>query len=182
VYFFTLSLYNKDTMSIALDPTAIAKFGYEFLGKSIEQLAAENNLKASILQQAMESESWQRRVSPEALPDLEGNTLEEQAEKLRKSVTAQISIINSLCSLDNLAQVVALERSLLKEAQILAESGISDKPTAEIVRTIISAYTNLRSSNPLADTVAANQNEILKAIEKQGDAIKELSVTVSRAE
>jgi len=129
---------------------SLIKFKYEFLGFSLEDLAAEHSVSPAVLQ--YNSKDWKQiSLEQENLVDLEGiKSIEDVLVKLSKQTTNQTQAFLILKQKFLGPKFMELEAVLLHKAITLA-SNISDKDprAASTLKSITEVLVNLVGQNPL---------------------------------
>lgn len=129
---------------------SLIKFKYEFLGFSLEDLAAEHSISLAVLQ--YNSKDWKQiSLEQEELVDLEGiKSIEDVLVKLSKQTTNQTQAFLILKQKFLGPKFMELETVLLHKAISLASNIDSKDPrAASTLKSITEVLVNLIGQNPL---------------------------------
>lgn len=124
------------------------KFDYEFLGKSVEELARQYNFRAQDVQAEIESYGWTRKIEPTVMPDTKD--IQEFADALETVTRSKLSIISLFRQIDNQPLIAQLEKTFLEKALELAESlnPLDDRASTKLVN-LVKAISQLQDRNPI---------------------------------
>lgn len=129
---------------------SLIKFKYEFLGFSLEDLAAEHSISSAVLQ--YNSKDWKQiSLEQEELVDLEGiKSIEDVLVKLSKQTTNQTQAFLILKQKFLGPKFMELETVLLHKAISLASNIKSDDPrAASTLKSLTEVLVSLIGQNPL---------------------------------
>ena len=130
------------------------KFDYEYLGKTISELAGTYDFREQDIASEIELNSWVRKIQPTTLPNT--SDLTEFATALEATTRAKLSVIALFRQIDQQPLIAELEKTLLNKAILLATSLDSDDDKAATkLMNIVKAAAALQDRNPinLADEV-----------------------------
>ena len=129
---------------------SLIKFKYEFLGFSLEDLAAEHSISSAVLQ--YNSKDWKQiSLEQEELVDLEGiKSIEDVLVKLSKQTTNQTQAFLILKQKFLGPKFMELETVLLHKAILLA-SNVNEKDprAASTLKSLTEVLVSLIGQNPL---------------------------------
>ena len=148
----------------------LIKFKYEFLGFSLEDLAAEHSISLAVLQ--YNSRTWKQiSLEQENLVDIKDiNTMEDVLVKLSKQTINQTQAFLILKQKFLGPRFMELETILLHKA-ILMATNLNDKDprAASTLKSITEVLTNLIGQNPLLKSGEATS-------EGEGDKVWEVRI------
>ena len=134
----------------------ICKFEYEYLGRSLEEIARQYNFPVTTLEYSARHNNWTRKVEGPLLP-AQGTTLENFAEELEKLTRARLSIISLHKQIENQPLYAELERAILKKSLELTHSlACNDSRAATALASVAKTLATVQERNPinLADQFA----------------------------
>jgi len=139
-----LQLYKRDA----------CKFDYEFLGRSIQDLASIYGYTPAMIEQEIKIGQWIRKIEPTSLP--ETSDIEKFATDLEKVTRAKLSIISLFRQIEQQPLIAQIEKAALEKALELTTNiqAHDDKATAKLAN-VVKAIAALQDRNPinLADQV-----------------------------
>ena len=91
-----------------------ARFDYEYLGKTVQQIATLYGFSPSLVQAQVDVAGWERKLEPSALPDTKN--MQDFADQLEKITRSKLSIISLFRQIDNQAMYAELETAILQKA------------------------------------------------------------------
>ena len=142
-----------------------AKFDYEYLGKTTEEIAVQYDFPLDSLHEEIRLSLWSRKIAPTALP--ETTDMQKFADQLEKITRSKLSIISLFRQIDNQSLYAELERAILGKCleSISDLSATDDKMTTKLVN-ITKTLISIQERNPiqLAD-------QFKETLEKQGSQV-----------
>lgn len=130
------------------------KFDYEFMGKSVPQLAQQYNFNSKDIEDEIIEKGWLRRIEPTELPDT--TDMQAFADQLEVMTRSKLSIISLFRQIDNQPLIAQLEKAFLEKALVLVSelNGMDDRATTKLVN-LVKAVGALQDRDPinLADQV-----------------------------
>jgi len=139
-----------------------AKFDYEYLGKSPEELAVNYGFPLVSLNEEIEDSLWVRKIAPTEMPDTKD--MQVFADQLEKLTRSKLSIISLFRQIDNQSLYAEIEKALLgKILEATAElNSLDDKMATKLVN-LAKAVASIQEREPinLADSFK-------EALESQG--------------
>jgi len=127
---------------------AAAKFDYEYLGKSVAELATQYNFPVLGLKEEIELKSWERKIAPTEMP--ETKDMQVFADQLEKLTRSKLSIISLFRQIDNQALYAEIEKALLQkilEATTSLDS-LDDKMAAKLA-SLAKAVQSIQEREPI---------------------------------
>lgn len=131
----------------------LLKFKYEVLGISTEALSADHNIPLALLEHM--SEQW-KRLPLESLNEVpleDMKSFDEIVEKLKSNTISQVQAFNLLKDRFLSSKYIELESLIVMKAVELTTSiSGTDKTAADMLRTLTSVFTSMKSVQPAEDT------------------------------
>lgn len=124
------------------------KFDYEFLGKTVPELAEQYKFPQAILEQEIENSLWVRKIEPTTLPQT--NTIQEFATALEEITRSKLSVISLFRQIENQPLIAQLEKVFLEKALELASNLTpEDDRAANKLINLVKAIVTLQERNPV---------------------------------
>ena len=130
-----------------INSESLCKFEYEYLGKSLKDLAHRYQFPLAILEDA--ATTWERKIEePVILPKAEDLvTFADQLEQLTK---ARLSVISLYRQIENQPLYAQLETGILNKAIALLETIQPDNPrSAHTLGLLTKILTTIQERNPI---------------------------------
>ena len=129
------------------------RFDYEYMGKSVAELASMYGFNLVSLEEEIEDHGWYRKLEPTSLPQT--NDMQQFADQLEKITRSKLSIVSLFRQIDNQSLYAELEKALLVKAlEMVGELSSMDDKAANKLVNITKTLTAIQERNPiqLADT------------------------------
>ena len=124
------------------------KFDYEFLGKSISELAHQYDFPAHCIEEEIETQGWERKIEPTQLPDT--RDMQEFADALETMTRSKLSIISLFRQIDHQPLIAQLETAFLNKALDLVNNLDSfDDKAATKLSNLVKAVNQIQERNPI---------------------------------
>lgn len=154
--------------NITVHKIQACKFDYEFLGKSVQELAAGYGFRQEDIEQEIAQSGWVRRIEPTELPDTKD--IRKFAEDLQSITSAKLTIISLFRQIEQQPLIAQLEKALLTKAlELTDELTILDSQATKKLTDLVKAVTALQERN-----LGNLQSEL-------GDKLKQPGVVVNIA-
>ena len=135
-------------MNLTVHKVAACRFDYEYLGRSIDELARMYNFPKDSIEMEIEESEWVRKIEPTALPDTKD--VEKFASDLESITRSKLSIISLFRQIDNQPLIAQLEKVFLEKALELAASlNPQDDKASNKLTNLVKAVTILQDRNPI---------------------------------
>jgi len=152
-------------MTLRVHQIAACKFDYEYMGKSVAELAAQYGFPLQSLEEEINIKSWSRKIAPTEMPKTDD--MQAFATALEKLTRSKLSIISLFRQIDNQSLYAEIEKALLgKILEATSElSSIDDKMANKLVN-LAKAVQSIQEREPinLADSFK-------DALEQQGSGV-----------
>jgi len=124
------------------------KFDYEFLGKTVPDLAKQYGFNINDLDAEIETYGWERKLEPTVLPDTKN--IQEFADALETVTRSKLSIISLFRQIENQPLISQLEKVFLEKALELASAltTMDDRAATKLVN-LVKAVSQLQERNPI---------------------------------
>ena len=124
------------------------KFDYEFLGKTVEELARQYGFREVDIESEIETYGWTRKIEPTIMPDTKD--IQEFADALETVTRSKLSIISLFRQIENQPLIAQLEKVFLEKALELAASldAMDDRASTKLVN-LVKAISQLQDRNPI---------------------------------
>ena len=125
-----------------------ARFDYEFMGKTAEEISVEYRYPLVAVKQEIELAGWTQKLDPLELPATDD--ISKFASELEESAKHRLSIISLFRQLNNQSVITQIETEALKKILSLVES-IDDtkRGAAKDLTTLINAVVKLQEQSPV---------------------------------
>ncbi len=141
------------------------KFDFEYLGKSVSELAAHYDFPIQGIEEEISLKGWTRKIEPTAMPDT--RDMQTFADSLEKITRSKLSIISLFRQIDNQSMYSEIEKALLgKILEATTElNSLDDKMASKLVN-LARAVQSIQEREPinLADSFK-------EALEAQGSGV-----------
>ena len=145
--------------NIQLYKISACKFDYEFLGKSVDQLASQYDFRFEDIEAEIEHQGWERKLEPTVLPDT--RDMQVFADALEKMTRSKLSIISLFRQIDNQPMIAELEKVFLQKAlELGSDLNSMDDRAASKLTSLVKAVALIQERNPI--DLADNLKESLK--------------------
>lgn len=135
-------------MNLTLYKVSAARFDYEYLGKTVPELAQQYALHSDSLQAEIEEEGWERKIEPTVLP--QATNIQEFANALESITRSKLSVISLYRQIENQPLIAQLERAFLEKALELAASlNPSDDRASTKLNNLVKSVMALQERNPV---------------------------------
>ena len=134
----------------AIQPYKIeaCKFDYEFLGKTVEELARIYGFEVPNIEAEIKLSGWERRLEPTALPDTTDIT--QFAKALEEITRSKLSVISLFRQIENQPLIAQIEKVFLEKAlELAAGLNIMDDRSATKLANLVKAVSQLQERNPV---------------------------------
>lgn len=148
-------------MQVSVNSESICKFEYEYLGRSLEELAHRYRYPLDLLQQRAQDSSWVRQFDGPILPTNHSD-IETFATELEKLTRARLSIISLHRQIENQPLYAELEKAILVKAiELIQGISILDQKSAQKLSSLAKVLTTVQERNPvnLADQMAEQMSK-----------------------
>lgn len=136
------------TGNIVTHQLGAAKFDYEFMGKSVDQLSSDYGFPTFTLEAAISEGEWQRRLEPTELPKTAD--LAKFAEELESLTRSKLTIISLFRQIENQPLYAQIEKAILEKMLVLvAELQSMDDKAANKLMNITKALAAIQERNPV---------------------------------
>ncbi len=127
---------------------AAARFDYEYLGKSVAELATQYEFPVLGLTEEIELHDWSRKIEPTELPDT--RDMQKFADSLEKITRSKLSIISLFRQIDNQSLYAQIETALLQKILEAATdlSAMDDKMSTKLTN-LAKAVASIQERNPI---------------------------------
>ena len=136
------------------------KFDYEYLGRSVKDLAQSYGFLEANLLTEIEQSGWERKIQPTELPDTAD--MEKFAKELETATRSKLTIIGLFRQIEQQPLISQIEKALLNKILLLASSVKIDDPRATTqINNLVKAIQMIQDRNPisLADTLKDSLNK-----------------------
>ncbi len=125
-----------------------AKFEYEFLGKSVNEISETYNIPLVSLEMEIEKAGWTQYVEPNRLP--ETKNLQEFADQLEEMTRSKLSIISLFRQIELQPLYSQLEKGILEKAiDTISELSTMDDRIATKLLNITKTLMTIQDRNPV---------------------------------
>jgi len=142
-----------------------ARFEFEYLGKSEDDLASQYGFPLQALKEEIEIKSWQRKIAPTDMPDT--SDMQKFADQLEKITRSKLSIISLFRQINHQSLYNEIEKTLLEKIlEAATELSALDDKTATKLTNLAKAVASIQERNPvqLAD-------QFKESLENQGSQV-----------
>lgn len=146
-------------MEIVVHKIYAARFDYEYMGKSVQELSKLYGFPEHLIEQEIVNEAWERKLEPQSLPDTKDITA--FAKALEDQTRTKLSIIALFRQIEHQPLLAQIEKEVLEKILALVSS-ISDMDdrAANKIKALVDATNAISERNPvsLADELGRNKN------------------------
>lgn len=127
---------------------AAARFEYEYLGKSTNEIALAYDFPLVSLEDEIAVKGWDRKIAPTEMPDTKD--MQEFADKLEKITRSKLSIISLFRQIDQQPLLAEIEKAMLAKVLELTSSldSLDDKSANKLLN-LAKAVESIQSRNPI---------------------------------
>lgn len=136
---------------------AAARFDYEYLGKTVEDIATTYSLSVGVVTAAKASGKWERLVEADKLVPTDATSLENLAEKLATTAKSRLTIIALMRQVELAPWMNELEKQLvMKSVEAVQALTPEDEDMVRKLKQLTSVLNELKGSNfnPLVEAIA----------------------------
>jgi hypothetical protein len=125
-----------------------ARFDYEFLGKSTNQIASDYGFPLVNLEGEILNSQWERKIEPTQMPATKD--MQKFADELEKITRSKLSIISLFRQIDNQALYAQLETAILNSAlEAVHMLSPDDDRIATKLAALTKTLTQIQERNPI---------------------------------
>lgn len=167
-------LENLDTRmaDIQKHRIAAAKFEYEYLGKSPQEIALAYDFPLVSLESEVRQQEWSRKIEPTELPDTKD--MQDFAGQLEKITRSKLSIISLFRQIEQQPLLAEIEKAMLgKILEFTASLDSMDDKCANKLLNLAKAIEAIQARNPIdladsfKDAIASQGSGIVVNIANQ---------------
>ena len=135
-------------MTLRVHQIAACKFDYEYMGKSVAELATQYGFPLVSLEEEIDLKSWQRKIAPTEMPNTKDMTV--FADQLEKLTRSKLSIISMFRQIDNQSLYAEIEKALLgKILEATTELSSMDDKMANKLVNLAKAVQSIQEREPI---------------------------------
>lgn len=135
-------------MNITVSKIAACRFDYEFLGKSIPELARQYGFEPKSIMEEIEDQQWERKIEPAKLPKTAD--IQEFADALETLTRSRLSIISLYRQIENQPLLAQIEKAFLEKAlELTLDLNSFDDKAASKLASLVKAVTMVQERNPI---------------------------------
>lgn len=134
--------------NLATYKVGACKFDYEYMGKSLSELASIYGFPEDVIEAECRHNGWERKLEPTAMPKT--SDLQKFAEELEDITRTKLSIISLFRQIENQPLYAQIEEALLdKLLELVSDIETTDDKAAMKLGQIAKTLSSIQERNPI---------------------------------